>query len=82
MILQALKQYIQNNPGCSLHDLSVHFAMSEDASMAMLNSWVKRGKLNIEKTEGCAVGSCHCDASLSQVYLRWCDDLSIGVSKR
>ena len=38
MILQRLKAFIEEHPGCTLRQLASHFRLSEDAAAAMLQS--------------------------------------------
>ena len=46
MILQELYQYIASKETVSQAELAQHFSMSEDGVDAMLNVWVKKGKIS------------------------------------
>ncbi|MDG3085897.1 FeoC-like transcriptional regulator [Vibrio hannami] len=45
MIVSDLKAYIEQHEGASRSTLAKHFALSEDGVEAMLEIWVKKGKL-------------------------------------
>jgi hypothetical protein len=79
MILQALKSYIEENPGVLLNQVAKHFSLSDDAALAMLQPWVKRHKLRVVKLGSCNKG-CGCSASEEQWQLYWQSDNSIGVT--
>jgi len=79
MILQALKQYIEENPGTTLNQVARHFSMDDDATLAMLQPWVKRHRLQIVKLGSCS-GNCGCSASEDQWQLFWQSEHSIGVT--
>ncbi len=46
MILQELKRYIEQRGSVSRKELARKFALSEDGVDAMLEMWLKRGKLS------------------------------------
>ncbi|AGV18819.1 MULTISPECIES: FeoC-like transcriptional regulator [Vibrio] len=46
MILKELYQYIADKGTVSQSDLAKQFGMSEDGADAMLNVWIKKGKIS------------------------------------
>ncbi|ELR67348.1 Ferrous iron transport protein C [Photobacterium marinum] len=78
MILQQLKQYIEQQGRVSRKSLAHHFGMSEDGVDAMLDVWVRKGALGRELV-GC--GKETCCQSADEVWYRWLktDELSITV---
>ncbi len=79
MILLALKQYIEENPGTTLNQVARHFSMDDDATLAMLQPWVKRHRLRIVKLDSCS-GGCGCNASEDQWQLYWQNEQTIGIT--
>ncbi|MDO6684926.1 MULTISPECIES: FeoC-like transcriptional regulator [unclassified Agarivorans] len=79
MILQALKEYIEANPGVMLSQVANHFSLSDDAALAMLQPWVKRHRLRLVKLGSCS-GGCGCGVSEEQWQLYWQNESQIGVT--
>lgn len=46
MIISELKSYIQRHHGVARDELARHFALSEDGVDAMLEIWIRKGKLS------------------------------------
>ena len=57
MILQQLKQYIEQHGRVSRKQLSDHFGMSEDGVEAMLDVWIRKGSVGKELV-GCESSDC------------------------
>ncbi|MCW8327548.1 FeoC-like transcriptional regulator [Photobacterium sp. SDRW27] len=78
MILQQLKQYIEQQRRVSRKSLANHFGMSEDGVDAMLDIWIRKGTVGKELV-GCDSESC-CQ-SAQEVWYRWlqADELSVTV---
>lgn len=57
MILQQLKQYIEQNGRSRRRDLAIHFGISEDGIDAMLDLWVRKGLIGKELV-GCDRQAC------------------------
>ncbi|MFA0084556.1 iron transporter FeoC [Vibrio sp. 10N.286.49.C2] len=51
MILADLKAHIEHHPGVTRQALAAEFALSEDGVEAMLEVWIRKGKLS--RTEDC-----------------------------
>ncbi|WP_432452827.1 MULTISPECIES: FeoC-like transcriptional regulator [unclassified Agarivorans] len=79
MILHKLKEYIQQNPGLMLSQLAKHFSLSEDATLAMLQPWVKRHRIKLVKLAACSRG-CGCGANEAQWQLYWQSEQQIGIT--
>lgn len=80
MILQQLKSYIEAHPGCSVRELANYFDTREDAIRAMLEPWIKRGRLSRNSQAGCG-GGCGCGADANSEYLYWSAPNQIGVNR-
>ncbi len=78
MILQRLKAFIEEHPGCTLRQLASHFRLSEDAAAAMLQPWIDRGRLSLRQQPGCS-GGCHCSAAEPDTRLYWSAPDQIGL---
>ncbi|GAB3526294.1 FeoC-like transcriptional regulator [Photobacterium alginatilyticum] len=78
MILQQLKQYIEQHGRSSRKDLAHHFGMSEDGVDTMLDVWVRKGTISKELI-GC--GKDICCQSAEDVWYRSqkADELSVTV---
>ncbi|PWI33888.1 iron transporter FeoC [Vibrio albus] len=46
MIISELKNYIQQHRGISRDELARHFALSEDGVDAMMDIWIRKGKIS------------------------------------
>ncbi|PSW18754.1 ferrous iron transport protein C [Photobacterium sanctipauli] len=57
MILQQLKQYIEQQQRVSRKSLALHFGLSEDGVEAMLDVWIRKGKVGKELV-GCESDGC------------------------
>ncbi|MGF1682614.1 FeoC-like transcriptional regulator [Photobacterium makurazakiensis] len=57
MILQQLKQYIEQHHRVSRKTLAIHFGLSEDGVEAMLDVWIRKGKVGQELV-GCDSDGC------------------------
>ncbi|KLV09160.1 ferrous iron transport protein C [Photobacterium aquae] len=57
MILQQLKQYLEQHGRASRQSIARHFGMSEDGVEAMLDVWIRKGKVGRELV-GCSSDAC------------------------
>ncbi|MBY5943634.1 FeoC-like transcriptional regulator [Photobacterium rosenbergii] len=80
MILQQLKQYIEQHGRASRKALAMRFGMSEDGVEAMLEVWIRKGKLGKELV-GCDSDGC-CQGA-KEIWYRplKSDELSITVMR-
>ncbi|PSW07468.1 FeoC-like transcriptional regulator [Photobacterium lipolyticum] len=80
MILQQLKQYIEQHGRSSRKNLATHFGMSEDGVEAMLDVWVRQGSVGKELV-GC--DSDNCFQSAKEVWYRClhANELSVTVMR-
>lgn len=78
MILHQLRQHLESRGKTSRAALAQHFGISEDGIDAMLEIWVRKGKLSKELI-GCDGQPCCREAS--GVWYRWLpsEELSITV---
>lgn len=77
MILQQLKNYIEQHGRSRRTDLANHFGMSGDGVDAMLSVWVQKGKIGKEligcDTDGCCQGA-------KEVWYRQLQDNELSVT--
>ncbi|PSV48578.1 FeoC-like transcriptional regulator [Photobacterium indicum] len=80
MILQQLKQYIEQHGRSSRSNLATHFGMSADGVEAMLAVWIRKGLIGQELV-GC--DSDGCCQSAKEVWYRCLDanELSVTVMR-
>ncbi|MGY5449647.1 FeoC-like transcriptional regulator [Agarivorans sp. MS3-6] len=80
MILQALKLYIEANPGVMLNQVAKHFSLTDEAALAMLQPWLKRHRLKLVKLASCS-GGCGCAAASDEQWqLYWQTEDKIGIT--
>ncbi|OAN18486.1 ferrous iron transport protein C [Photobacterium jeanii] len=77
MILQQLKNYIEQHGRTRRRDLANHFGMSEDGVDAMLAVWVQKGKIGKELV-GCDSDSC-CQ-SAQEVWYRQLQSNELAIT--
>ncbi|KLV11272.1 MULTISPECIES: FeoC-like transcriptional regulator [Photobacterium] len=77
MILHQLKAYIEQHGRSSRKAMASHFAMSEDGVDAMLEVWVRKGKLGRELV-GC--DSRQCCQGASDVWYRCLAEQELSVT--
>ena len=77
MILQQLKQYIEQQGRISRSSLAHHFGMSEDGVEAMLDIWIRKGKIGRELV-GCSSDGC-CQ-SAKDIWYRCLQDNELSVT--
>jgi len=64
-----IRKYLQERKLATLHDIALHFRITTDAAIPMLDLWVKKGK--VKKHEGglgCSKGCCKCDPATIETY--------------
>lgn len=77
MILQQLKQYIEQHGRSSRKNLANHFGMSEDGVEAMVAVWIRKGVIGKELV-GCNKESC-CQ-SADEIWYRCLGDNELSVT--
>ncbi|GAA03629.1 FeoC-like transcriptional regulator [Photobacterium leiognathi] len=77
MILQQLKQYIEQHGRVSRKQLSQHFGMSEDGVEAMLEVWIRKGSVGRELV-GC--DSTDCCQTAKEVWYRCLADNELSIT--
>lgn len=77
MILQQLKQYIEQQGRSSRKSLASHFGMSEDGVEAMLDVWVRKGTVGKELV-GC--DSDNCCQPAKEVWYRCLNDNELSIT--
>ncbi|BAX52456.1 ferrous iron transport protein C [Photobacterium damselae subsp. piscicida] len=80
MILQQLKQYIEQHGRTSRKSLAKHFALSEDGVDAMLEVWIRKGIVSKELV-GCSSDGCCQSAKEVWYRLLKSNELSIMVMR-
>lgn len=72
-MLTELKAYLMAHPSVRLTDVAVHFAVSPETARALLEHWVRKGK--VARLD--VAGQCRaCDSPCSEgpeVYYQWLD---------
>ncbi len=67
MILSDIKRYLRERRQVTLADLAVHFDSDPDAMRAMLDQWIRKGRVSrTDLRAGCAkgCGSCRCGGAM------------------
>ncbi|MEJ2762648.1 FeoC-like transcriptional regulator [Photobacterium sp. MCCC 1A19761] len=77
MILQQLRQFLEPRGKTSRTVLAQHFGLSEDGVDAMLEIWVKKGKLSRELS-GCEGMPCCREAA--GVWYRWLSARELAIT--
>ena len=79
MILAELRDYLSECRRAPLRDLAARFHVEEEALRAMLEVWVRKGRLRRIDAGGSACGSCcDCDESPPEIYEWLGRDRGIG----
>jgi hypothetical protein len=71
LILSDLKRYLQERGQASLWDMALHFDAEPDVVRAMLDVWVRKGRVQRDPLDAACGGNCNqCDMAASEIY-RW-----------
>ena len=74
MILSDLKRYLRERGQASLRDMALHFDAEPDVVRAMLDVWVRKGRVERGPVDASCGGNCNqCDAAAAEIY-RWTGD--------
>lgn len=79
MILQDLRDLLQKHGRMTRKDLARQLNSSEDGVDAMLQVWMRKGRVSKDEQKVCG-GSC-CGAA-QEVYYRWLDAQGIAIVVR
>jgi hypothetical protein len=71
MILSELRDYIKQRQQVSLADIANHFNSDEQALRAMLDVWIKKGRIVKQMATASCGSSCHQCQSASTEYYCW-----------
>jgi hypothetical protein len=64
-----IRQYLQERKLATLHDIALHFRTTTEATVPMLDLWVKKGKVKRHSGSlGCNKGCCKCDPATIETY--------------
>ena len=71
MILQDIRQYLQQRGQATLYDIATHFDLDPEVARAMLQFWISKGRVR-QLSQGDACGdSCHCDSRAQMDTFQW-----------
>ena len=74
MILSDLKRYLQTRGQASLADLALHFRADPEPVHAMLEVWMRKGKVaRHAAAASCGATCAHCNPAATEVYA-WIGD--------
>lgn len=80
MILSDIRKYLQDRGQSSLADIAVHFDVEPDAVRGMLETWIKKGKLNRRSaTTSCGTSCSQCDTAATEIYVWESSPLSVKL---
>lgn len=69
MILAELRDYLTAHRRAPLSDLSLRFGVDEGALRAMLDHWVRKGRVRLlPAAEGTCGGCCGCGEKQPEIY--------------
>ena len=69
MILAEVRDYLAKRGRAPLTDLAARFDVDADAARAMLEHWIRKGRLRrIDAGGGACGGCCSCAEKLPEVY--------------
>jgi len=84
MILLDLKHYIKQHQQVTLNDIKIHFDLSEEAALGLLDHLLQQGHVLAchPPTSSCASQTCHSDCAQSHktVHYQWSDAIKRPVS--
>ncbi|WP_108650222.1 FeoC-like transcriptional regulator [Dongshaea marina] len=79
MIVRELGAYLAKHQRVSRQELARHFHCSEDAIDAMMQVWVRKGRVRFISSQSCAGGCCD---QRSPACYEWLPEGEIAVSPR
>lgn len=68
MIPSQIREYLKLRGQVSLTDLSSHFDADPDAVRAMMDIWIRKGKVEESETASCSKGCCSCNPEPLTIY--------------
>lgn len=72
MTLSDLRSYLQAHEQASLSDLALHFKSDPAAVEAAMQTWVRKGKVDVSKPEsGCGSSCCKCKSMEMVTIYKW-----------
>lgn len=73
MILSEVGNYVKSRQRVSLEDISRHFNAQSDAARAMLDLWIKKGRIQRHTaTTSCGSSCQQCSPASTEIYI-WVD---------
>jgi hypothetical protein len=71
VILSEVRRYLQERGQATLADMALHFQAEPDAVRAMLDVWIRKGKVDRwDAPTGCGSACQRCDPAATEIY-RW-----------
>jgi len=69
MILSDIRQYLQRHGEVSLADIALHFDSEPATVRAMLEVWIKKGRVQRRTaTASCGTSCSQCDTAATEIY--------------
>ncbi len=70
MILSEVRNYLAGRGQATLADIALHFDTEPAAMRGMLDQWVRKGRVELRKTEAACGTSCNrCDPAARELYV-------------
>jgi hypothetical protein len=76
MTLTDLKEYVRERGIVSLHEMSLHFSSDASAISAMMENWIRKGKVEKIQMDSGSCGGCVMCPKDIKVHYQW-----IGLEK-
>ncbi|MEJ2611674.1 MAG: FeoC-like transcriptional regulator [Candidatus Thiodiazotropha sp.] len=69
-MLSAIRNYLQQRGAATLMDIALHLDAQPDAVRGMLQQWVRKGRVEMRKTEVACGSTCtRCDPASRELYI-------------